>query len=253
MTRKLSIKEFEATGGTLPVEFIGIFDSFLDLMIDVGKSERLGDKFHAGDYGRIYKGFLKGKRQPDDVVVFDGNEWHHAAPQIIRTLGLYQPFAFLIMHGKTIETRWVAYGRKPPFPLGTYLIYSCKSLKWLDEISMKAGEETADGKMSQATRAFNTYIDVDPEKEHQKFMGHFTGCALCLVDVVGIIDPLTQDHSDLAFVDVPDPGLAHFRGSAATGEHVRMIGLRLENIRPIKPFEFKGKQGIGHLTQADMK
>jgi len=58
-------------------------------------------------------------------------------------------------------------------------------------------------------RAFNTYIDVDPEKEHQKFMGHLHRLALCLL-TYGIIDPLTQDHSDLAFVDVPDPGLAHF-------------------------------------------
>lgn len=43
----------------------------------------------------------------------------------IRTLGLYQPYASLMLHGK-IETRWVEDGKKPPFPIGKYLIYSTK-------------------------------------------------------------------------------------------------------------------------------
>lgn len=41
----------------------------------------------------------------------------------IRTLGFYQPFGTLMLHGK-IETRWVKVGKKPPFPEGKYLFYS---------------------------------------------------------------------------------------------------------------------------------
>jgi hypothetical protein len=43
--------------------------------------------------------------------------------ETIRTIGLYQPFASLMHHGK-IETRWVKKGKKPPFPLGKYILYS---------------------------------------------------------------------------------------------------------------------------------
>lgn len=43
--------------------------------------------------------------------------------EVIRTLGFWQPFGSLMLHGK-IETRKVAVGKKPPFPLGKYLFYT---------------------------------------------------------------------------------------------------------------------------------
>jgi len=72
MTRKLSIKEFEATGH-VAVEFIGIFDSFLDLMIDVGKSERLGDNSTPAIMPHIQRVF-KRETPTGRRCVFDGNE-----------------------------------------------------------------------------------------------------------------------------------------------------------------------------------
>jgi len=49
----------------------------------------------------------------------------------------------------------------------------------------EGGEETADGKCPRLRGL--TYIDVD-RKGTQNLWVIFTGCALCLVDVVGIID-----------------------------------------------------------------
>ena len=46
----------------------------------------------------------------------------------IRTLGFYQPFGSLMLHGK-IETRWVRKGKKPPFPLGKYIFYTTQKGK----------------------------------------------------------------------------------------------------------------------------
>lgn len=43
--------------------------------------------------------------------------------QQVRTIGFYQPFGSLMLHGK-IETRWVMTGKKPPFPKGKYVFYT---------------------------------------------------------------------------------------------------------------------------------
>src|ERR1700679_2290183 len=46
--------------------------------------------------------------------------------EIIRTIGFYQPFCSLMLHGK-VETRWVRKGRLAPFPMGIYLGYGTKT------------------------------------------------------------------------------------------------------------------------------
>ena len=53
--------------------------------------------------------------------LFDNEK--NTKPEIIRSLGFYQPFGSLMLHGK-IETRWIRAGKKPPFPLGKYVFYT---------------------------------------------------------------------------------------------------------------------------------
>src|SRR6478609_1851248 len=139
--------------------------------------------------------------------------------EVIRTLGLYQPFAALMAFGK-VETRFVKQGRKPPFPLGKYLIYSCKK-----------GYDTLGGGL------INICTPAQEEKIEELLMANdFLFCefgsALVIGDLVRIIDPLTPDVEN-TFVDYIPPD-----------EKERRVGLIFENVSRIKPFPFKGKQGI---------
>ncbi len=144
----------------------------------------------------------------------------------IRTLGLYQPFAALMAFGK-IETRFVRQGRKPPFPLGKYLIYACRK-----------GYSVLDGDLvnictpAQADQIEELLMEND-------FLFCEFGSALMIGDLVSIIDPLTN-VIESTFVDYIPPD-----------EKERRVGLVFENMRRIKPFPFKGKQGIGFLSDED--
>lgn len=143
----------------------------------------------------------------------------------IRTLGLYQPYAGLMLHGK-LETRFIRNTRKPPFPLGTYLIYSTKK------------------SYTEATWMVLSSMHVKRIREIRHVSGndcHALGKALCVADLVEIIDPLLVGvHDEAAMVDI--------RSADNDG---RLVGLRFENVLKIEPFVIQGKQGVGLLTPAE--
>jgi hypothetical protein len=149
--------------------------------------------------------------------------------ETIRTLGLYQPFAGLMLHGK-IETRFVRNGRKPPFPLGKYLIYS--TLKSYD---VYGGGIVYAGGLDNICTPEQIHQILDLMNSDAPAFNTF-GSALMLADLAYIIDPITPDIEN-TFVQYVAPDSTH-----------RRVGLVFENVQRIKPFAFKGKQGIGFLT-----
>lgn len=146
---------------------------------------------------------------------------------VIRTLGLYQPFAGLMLYGK-IETRWIRADIKPPFPLGKYLIYATKKKYNLDVLSVICGDQ------------HKRVVDIACSDKNDSC--DITGSAICICDLVKRIDPLTPEYEQQAFVTVP---------ASFTDDCYRMVGLVFENVQRIEPFPFKGKQGIGFLSDED--
>lgn len=148
----------------------------------------------------------------------------------IRTLGLYQPYAEMMLHGK-IETRWIRAGTKPPFPLGPYLLYACKTEYPLQTLSQIAGE-----------------------KQYKRITGIINGlklirgAALCTGDLVKIIY-IVPGMEDETFVRYQGP--MEFVSKRGTPTKKVRVGLIFENVRRIKPFPFKGKQGVGILSAED--
>lgn len=138
--------------------------------------------------------------------------------EAIRTLGLYQPFASLMMHGK-IETRWIRKGRKPPFPKGAYLLYSTKKAYTPHQTAVVAGNQ------------YQRIKDIMATDDSFKLKG----MALCVGELYKIIY-VVPGMDDQTFV--------HYRTDTT---HV-MVGLMFRNVRRIKPYPFKGKQGVGILT-----
>jgi hypothetical protein len=137
----------------------------------------------------------------------------------IRTLGLYQPYAELMMHGK-IETRWIKKGTKPPFPKGKYLLYACKKEYTLTQLSVIAGNQ-----YNRITTIING-LDL------------IRGAAIAVGDLVKhiYIVPGMEDETFVRY----QPPLSKV-----------MVGLIFENVKRIKPFPFKGKQGVGFLSKED--
>lgn len=152
----------------------------------------------------------------------------------IRTLGLYQPFATLMLYGK-IETRWVNYPKKAPFPLGKYLIYSTQRCYDFFEAEQMMGEE-----VDLAHRHFKTEINYGKGTINPETKDFILGHAICLGDLVHILDPITPDIHH-TFVEYMAPCTR------------RRVGLAFENMQRIEPFKFKGKQGVGILTEEQKK
>lgn len=143
----------------------------------------------------------------------------------IHTIGLYQPFASLMLHGK-IETRWVKKGRKPPFPLGKYLVYSTANRYGLGDIFMISGSKQYD-RMNEVLKGDETVV--------------LTRHAICLIDLVELRQMVKEDE-DKTFVEYresPDRIL----WCLVPGE-----------IQRIQPFPFlDGHQGIGFLSEENRK
>jgi hypothetical protein len=141
--------------------------------------------------------------------------------QQIRTLGLYQPFASLMLHGK-IETRWVRNGKKPPFPLGQYLIYSTQKKYTIGELMMVAGLKQYD-RIQQILRE-------EPTK-------NLTRTAIC-TGWLSNVRPMTEEDEDKTFVAFdPEPDRT-------------LWCLEFDRIIRIIPFPFlDGHQGIGFLSE----
>lgn len=151
--------------------------------------------------------------------------------ETIRTLGLYQPYATLMLHGK-IETRWVDQTKKPPFPKGKYLIYSTKKSYTPQEFKHIAGEH--------ADRA------IDLVKDDESLLNGF---GLCIGDLWSL-RPMTTATMHVGFVglkNLPAGSLNSIDDFIGIDGRI-LWGLSFTNMRRIKPFPFKGKQGIGFLT-----
>lgn len=143
----------------------------------------------------------------------------------IRTLGLYQPYAGLMLHGK-IETRWVKKDRKPPFPPGIYLIYSTQKAYTRHEFRTIAGQSGFD--------KAKIHMDFD----HKLRLNQY-GLMLAVLPEGGVYD-MTPNDSEAAFVEYCEE------------QFYRLVCLKFEQQTPIKPFKFeKGKQGIGFLSAED--
>jgi len=147
---------------------------------------------------------------------------------LIRTLGLYQPYASLMLHGK-IESRWVENGKKPPFPLGTYLIYSTKKEYTVEEFRRLSGQ------WHQKAR------NIISREETSTLTGH----ALALGELTQV-KKLTQEEKSLAYIDFDIDENNDI-------QPYTLWGLHFTDVRRIKPFLFKGKQGIGFLKEEQKK
>jgi hypothetical protein len=146
--------------------------------------------------------------------------------ETVRALGLYQPFAALMAFGK-VETRFVRHGRKAPFPLGKYMLYSCQK-----------SYDVSDGALQDlCTR------EQEERIEELQYENDFLFCAfgepMFIADLVKIIDPLTEDVENTWVKFVPETVVQ------------RRVGLVFENVKQIKPFLFRGKQGIKFLTDKE--
>lgn len=161
-----------------------------------------------------------------------------SASEKIRTLGLYQPYASLMLHGK-IESRWVEEGKKPPFPLGKYLIYSTKKSYSVEEFKHVAGDY------------YNDARNIITREETSTLNGY----AICMGDLVKR-EKLGYNQLPKAFVDINitmvkmgKEDIDWYKEIIVDGR--QLWGLHFENVKRIKPFEFKGKQGVGFLSRVD--
>ncbi len=147
--------------------------------------------------------------------------------ELIRTLGLYQPFATLMLHGK-VESRWVKKGKKPPFPLGRYLIYSTKKAYDVAEFKHVSGEFYSDAKSKLYDEAIIS--------EH--CTTGLRGFALAVGDLVKV-KPLGMGDLAKAFVDVNLTQLRDREEGVDLWEQViidehALWGLWFENVKRIK-------------------
>lgn len=153
--------------------------------------------------------------------------------EIIRTIGLYQPYASLMLNGK-LESRWVAADRKPPFPKGKYLIYATKK-----EYSNEEFQRIAGMFWDKAMSILRT--------EKTK---HLTGVGLAIGELYRVESIRTISQCDEAFVEPPSP---LDDSEQFTYDSHCLWGLRFKDVKRIKPFPFKGKQGVGFLSEEDKK
>lgn len=152
---------------------------------------------------------------------------------VIRTLGLYQPYATLMLPPyNKIETRWVIKGKKPPFPLGQYMIYSTKRFYSPYEFNNIAGVVLAD----KANHLIKDNFD--------KMTVLQCGFALGTGELYKV-ERMTVELESKAFVKV------HFtEAESATDEkEYDLWALFFRNVKRIKPFKFSGKQGVGFLSE----
>lgn len=145
----------------------------------------------------------------------------HGVP--VRCIGLYQPFASLMRHGK-IETRWVQKGRKPPFPEGLYLIYSTKRRYELGEIMEISGRKCFDW-MEEVLRGDQTVGQL--------------GYTICL-GYLYIKHPMTKDIELECFVEHKE------------SETHDLWAMRFKEVVMLEPTVWNhGKQGVGFVPESE--
>lgn len=151
---------------------------------------------------------------------------------IIRTLGLYQPYASLMLHGK-VETRWVRKGRKPPFPPGKYLIYSTAEACDYPTLYTWSG--------SILIKHIQDILENEPTRS-------LTGYALAIVDLREpvLMKPINELECFVKYV-----GEELRKDKFGRDWSYMQWCLPFRKVQRIEPFEFKGKQGVGILPESE--
>lgn len=143
-------------------------------------------------------------------------------PPKIRTLGWWQPFGSLMLHGK-VETRIVAAGKKPPFPLGQYLMYTTKKPMLKRDVEIMVGWELQEHIYSTLTKAQEATINLN-------------GYAIA-IGTLSEVRPMKEEDEMQCFVP-------YFTNRWC---------LIFKDVQRIEPFKFEnGKQGIGFATPAEI-
>lgn len=156
-----------------------------------------------------------------------------------RTIGFYQPFGSLMLHGK-IETRWILEDRVPPFPLGKYLFYTTQSPIYKPTLIEWCGDEIL------------SKIDKVLENEPTKNLGGAgVGYAIAIGELTKI-RLLKKEEADLAFVKFV--GTQNQLNTTTAKYQIKdQWALHFENVQRIEPFVWKfGKQGIGFVPESEL-
>jgi hypothetical protein len=144
----------------------------------------------------------------------------------IRTIGFYQPFCSLMLHGK-VETRWVRLGRFAAFPLGTYIGYSTKIGCSIEKMKEWCGD----------LYDYTCRMLADDATQHMH------GYALWIGDLIKIGKMYPYQEKE-CFVKYDSPQIRKDK-NGQPHEYWQQV-MYFENVVPIEPFEFKfGKQGVG--------
>lgn len=151
----------------------------------------------------------------------------------MRTLGLYQPFASLMFHGK-IETRWVKEDKKPPFVEGEYLIYSTIRFFNPYELFNMCGPDIVHN------------IQRTLEGDISRFRNKTALGIGRLIDV----RLMRPDDEQMAFVKYKGWKVETIDGIAVTKRQWCLI---FEEVKRINEFEWKfGKQGVGKVPESEL-
>lgn len=151
----------------------------------------------------------------------------------VRTLGLYQPYASLMLHGK-IETRWVRRGKKPPFPLGLYFLYATARPYTMEEFMT-------------LSKCYNSYAEGKLNDEPTRSMN---GYGLCIAELVELF--LFKDihkHGCFerdTFVDVLVPE-SYEEDQRGNWHWYDLWCMKFIDVKRIVPVGYSGKQGVGFL------
>jgi len=153
--------------------------------------------------------------------------------EIIRTLGFYQPFGSLMLHGK-IETRWARVDRKLSFPLGKYLFYTTKKSCDSAQLWEWSG--------SDIINRINSILLDEPTK-------NLTGWAIGIGELTST-RLMNREDEENCFVLYASTDFRKDKNEVYHEYH--QFCLHFENVKRIMPFEFKfGKQGVGILPESE--
>lgn len=147
----------------------------------------------------------------------------------VRTLGMYQPFMNLMLLEQFAkeETRAVRVGKKPPFPLGTYLLYA--TLKPTPEQTLIewCGEEIAKKIRERTSGREELY-----------------GVALLMAELTQV-RPMRLEDEELAYVLYK--GVWKQQDKHGVWHDYRQWILKFDDRCPVEPFPIKGMQGVKFL------
>lgn len=164
--------------------------------------------------------------------------------ETIRTLGFYQPFGTLMLYGK-LETRWIRSGKKPPYPLGKYLIYTTKK---------GAGDLVFDWCTSANIERMNNNLPGAKSDDTRMLYGY--AIAIGELTLVRKMESQDEDDAFVKFIGEKDFAVNKTIAGIQTSlpaivKKVQWV-LKIDDVKRIEPFVFEyGKQGVGIFPEKD--